>query len=136
MIPPSFVCQETLSEVARVFDLPVDEVFRRFRPNVLLSEGSVLEEETLVGKCFTLGSAVLKATHVCRRCGVPTRNSRDAQKTKNFVEEFMAWRKEQKALPVGSEDGLYRLCVRTQFEETLEGEIPILHSGNHIEVID
>jgi len=110
---PSVVALSTLLSVAERFSLNAEEVSRRFRPNLILGDCEEFSEEQLVGKYFAIDEVDFEGRHVCRRCAVPTRDSRTGDVRSGFAKEFVEFRKEKGGLPVQSENELYRLCVRT-----------------------
>jgi uncharacterized protein YcbX len=69
-------------------------------------------------RAFSIGDVRLQATNVCRRCVVPTRDSRTGFVTEQFREVFETWR--GKTMPTGVDasawNHVYRLGVNTRLE--------------------
>jgi uncharacterized protein YcbX len=67
-------------------------------------------------QAFSIGDVRLQATNVCRRCVVPTRDSRTGRVTEQFREVFETWRR--RSLPefidASAWSHLFRLAVNTQ----------------------
>ena len=142
---PTVISTTTLAEVARWFRFDVNECRRRFRANLELGECEAFWEDALASPArpdlqpslfdlppdlladpyadlpppepreFSIGEVRLKATNVCRRCVVPSRNSRTGRVTEQFRDVFEAWR--GKTLPANVDAAnwshAYRLAVNT-----------------------
>lgn len=117
---PTVVSDATLRAVSQEFQLEYDEVVRRFRPNIILSTpgGLPFWEEQLTGRVLQFGtgsmnvsSARLVVTNICKRCAVPTRDSRTGVVTRQFLQHLREWRNR-----VGAADG-YLLTLNTKLEE-------------------
>ena len=142
---PTVISTATLAEVARWFRFDVSECRRRFRANLELGECEAFWEDALASPAqpdlqpslfdlppdlladpyadlpppepreFLIGEVRLKATNVCRRCVVPSRNSRTGRVTEQFRDVFEAWR--GKTLPANVDAAnwshAYRLAVNT-----------------------
>ena len=81
---------------------------------------------------FLIGDVRLQATNVCRRCVVPTRDSRTGRVTEQFRELFEIWR--GKTMPVAVDasawNHVYRLGVNTRpFPESAQASIMRLHKS-------
>jgi uncharacterized protein YcbX len=145
---PTVVSTATLAEVARWFRFDVNECRRRFRVNLELGECEAFWEDALASPArpdlqpllsdlppdlpadpyadlpppepreFSIGEVRLKATNVCRRCVVPTRDSRTGRVTELFRDVFEAWR--AKTMPAAVDASAwhhsYRLAVNTRPE--------------------
>ncbi len=119
---PTLVSTASLQEVARWFDLPMQEVRRRFRANLELGGVPAFWEDRLVlpgasqGRRFRLGGVELRATGVCQRCAVPPRHPDTGEPLPQFAREFA--RRRQETLPPWSPrerfDHFYRLVINTQ----------------------
>lgn len=118
---PTVVSTATLQEVARWFDLDLDEVRRRFRANLEVEDVPAFWEDCLYGPAgqtrrFLVGEAVLEGTNPCQRCVVPSRSARDARPWPGFSRHFA----EQRAAtlppwaPRDRFDHYYRLAVNTR----------------------
>jgi uncharacterized protein len=139
---PTLVSTATLAEVARWFGFDLAESRRRFRVNLEIDGCDAFWEDTLASPArpelqpdlppdlpvdpyadlpppepreFSIGDARFIATNVCRRCVVPTRNSRTGAVTEHFRDAFEARRSRGMRADVDSRDWgtLYRLGVNT-----------------------
>jgi uncharacterized protein YcbX len=143
---PTLVSTATLSEVARWFGLDLDEARRRFRANLEIGCCEAFWEDALASPArpelqpslldlppdlpadpyaelpppeprqFSIGEAMFRATNVCRRCVVPTRDSRTGAVTERFRDAFEARR--GRGLPADVDAShwgpMYRLGVNTR----------------------
>jgi uncharacterized protein YcbX len=119
---PTLISMATLAEVARWFRLDADEARRRFRANLEIGGCDAFWEDALAiparpelqpslldlgpdeptdpyadlpppePRSFTIGEVRFRATNVCRRCVVPTRDSRTGAVTEHFRDVFEARR--------------------------------------------
>jgi uncharacterized protein YcbX len=142
---PTLAATATLAEVARWFAFDLDESRRRFRVNLEVGGCAAFWEDALasparpglepvIGEAdaglpadpyaalppseprpFTIGAARLVATNVCRRCGVPSRDSRTGAETAHFRDAFEARRSRRLRPDVDASawSHLYRLAVNT-----------------------
>jgi uncharacterized protein YcbX len=139
---PTLVSTASLEEIARWFGFDLVESRRRFRANLELGGCDAFWEDTLASPArenvpslldlppdlpadpyadlpplepreFTIGEARFQATNVCRRCVVPSRNSRTGAVTTGFREAFEARRGRGMRADVdpGAWGTLYRLGV-------------------------
>jgi hypothetical protein len=145
---PTLAATATLAEVDRWFSFGLDECRRRFRVNLEIGGCEAFWEDTLAcparpefgpaaaalapdlmvdpyadlpppePRPFTIGEAGLVATNVCRRCVVPTRDSRTGAVTEHFRDAFEARRSRSLRPDVDSSawSHLYRLAVNTSRE--------------------
>ena len=147
---PTVISTATLVEVARWFRLDVDECRRRFRANLEIGGCDAFWEDSLASparpelqpslgelpsdlpadpyadlpppepRAFSIGDVRFQATNVCRRCVVPSRDSRTGAVTEQFRDVFEAWRGQ--TLPVGVDASgwshLYRLGANTILEDS------------------
>ena len=118
---PTLVSTASLVEVARWFGLDLAEVRRRFRANLEIGGCDAFWEDTLASPArpefasaglaadlpadpyatlpppepreFAIGEVRFRATGVCRRCVVPTRDSRTGEPLELFREVFAARRR-------------------------------------------
>jgi uncharacterized protein YcbX len=143
---PTVISTATLAEVAGWFRFDLDECRRRFRVNLEIGGCEAFWEDALASPArpelqpllselepdlpadpyadlpppqprhFTIGEAEFRATNVCRRCVVPSRDSRTGRVTEQFRDVFEAWR--SRTLPTNVDTAawnhLYRLGVNTQ----------------------
>ena len=139
---PTLVSTATLVEVARWFGFDLAESRRRFRANLEVGGCDAFWEDTLASPArpelqpdlppdlaidpyadlpppepreFSIGEARFIATNVCRRCVVPTRDSRTGAVAEYFRDAFEARRSRGMRADVdpGAWVTLYRLAVNT-----------------------
>ena len=142
---PTVISTATLVEVARWFRLDVDECRRRFRANLEIGGCDAFWEDSLASparpelqpplldlppdlladpyadlpppepRAFSIGDVRFQATNVCRRCVVPSRDSRTGAVTEQFRDVFEAWRGRglRGDVDAGAWGTLYRLGVNT-----------------------
>jgi uncharacterized protein YcbX len=142
---PTLAATATLAEVARWFSFDLDECRRRFRVNLEVGGCDAFWEDALASPArpelepalgelspdlvvdpyaglpppeprpFTIGEVRLRATNVCRRCVVPTRDSRTGAETSQFRDAFEARRSRslRRDVDVAAWSHLYRLAVNT-----------------------
>jgi uncharacterized protein YcbX len=145
---PTLVATATLAEVARWFGFDLAESRRRFRVNLELGGCDAFWEDTLASPArpdlqpslldlppelpvdpyadlpppepreFSSGDARFIATNVCRRCVVPTRDSRTGMVTEHFRDAFEARRSRGMRADVDTAawGTLYRLGANTTLE--------------------
>jgi uncharacterized protein len=143
---PTLVSTATLVEVARWFGFDLAESRRRFRANLEIGDCDAFWEDTLASPArpdlqpslfdlpaelpvdpyadlpppepreFSIGEARFIATNVCRRCVVPTRDSRTGMATEHFRDAFEARRSRgmRGDVDAGAWGSLYRLAVNTK----------------------
>jgi uncharacterized protein YcbX len=145
---PTLISTATLAEVARWFGFDLAEARRRFRANLEIGDCDAFWEDALASPArpelqpslldlgpdepvdpyadlpppepreFFIGEVRFRATNVCRRCVVPSRDSRTGAVTEHFRDVFEARR--GRALPVDVDASgwshLYRLAVNTRIE--------------------
>ena len=141
----TLIATATLEVVGRWFGLSLEESRRRFRANLEAGGCDAFWEDTLASpagkprppvreECvggpladpyadlpppeplgFTIGGAHLRATNVCRRCVVPTRDSRSGLVSEHFREAFEARRRATLREDVAASgwNTLYRLGINT-----------------------
>lgn len=142
---PTLVSTASLEEVGRWFGFDLSEAQRRFRANLEIGGCDAFWEDTLASPArpelapslldlpadlpadpyaalpppepreFTIGEARFRATNVCRRCVVPSRDSRTGAVTEHFRDAFEARRRRSLRPDVDAADWgtLYRLGVNT-----------------------
>jgi hypothetical protein len=142
---PTLVSTATLEAVAGWFRIDVAECRRRFRANLEVGGCDAFWEDSLASPArpdlqplatelgpdlpadpyadlpppepreFSIGAAQFRAVNVCRRCVVPTRDSRTGAVTEQFRDVFEAWR--GRTLPADVDAAAwshrYRLAVNT-----------------------
>ena len=122
---PTLISTGTLKEVAAWFPgLKADDVWKRFRPNLVIGGTEAFWEDRLYGKqgegvAFRIGDVQFRGTNPCVRCVVPTRDPSHAEPIPEFAKIFMERRKA--SLPAWAEgsrfaDTFYRLAVNTRVE--------------------
>ena len=140
---PTLVATATLAEVGRWFGFDLAESRRRFRVNLESGGCDAFWEDTLASPArpdlqpdlppdlpvdpyadlpppepreFSVGDARFVATNVCRRCVVPTRDSRTGLVTEHFRDAFEARRSRGMRADVDAATWgtLYRLAVNTK----------------------
>jgi uncharacterized protein YcbX len=142
---PTLVSTATLVEVARWFGFDVAECRRRFRANLEIGGCDAFWEDTLASPArpelasslldlpadlpvdpyadlpppeprdFAIGEARFRATNVCRRCVVPSRDTRTGAVTEHFRDAFEARRRRglRPDVDAAAWGTLYRLGVNT-----------------------
>jgi uncharacterized protein YcbX len=149
---PTLAATATLAEVARWFSFDLDEARRRFRVNLELGGCDAFWEDTLACPArpslpslaelspglpvdpyadlpppepreITLGEVRLRAVNPCRRCVVPTRDSRTGAEMAHFRDAFEARRARGMRSDVDASawSHAYRLAVNT----TISGAGPL-----------
>ena len=142
---PTLISTASLAEVARWFGFDLAESRRRFRANLEIGGCDAFWEDALASparpglapafadlpgdlpadpyaslpppepKEFSIGEARFKATNVCRRCVVPSRDSRTGTVTAHFRDAFEARRGRglRADVDAGGWGHLYRLAVNS-----------------------
>ncbi|MFM7245075.1 MAG: MOSC domain-containing protein [Planctomycetaceae bacterium] len=162
---PTLVSTATLEAVASWFRIDVAECRRRFRANLEIGGCDAFWEDALASPArpdlqpvlselpadlladpyadlpppepreFSIGAARFRAVNVCRRCVVPTRDSRTGAVTEQFRDVFEAWR--GRTLPAAVDAAawshLYRLAVNTAAVRPAGGDVSV-HSGAIVRV--
>ena len=142
---PTLVSTATLAAVGRWFGFDRAEARRRFRANLEIGDCDAFWEDALASparpelqpslldlgpdeptdpyadlpppepRSFTIGAVRFRAANVCRRCVVPSRDSRTGAVTEHFRDVFEARR--ARGLPTAVDASgwshLYRLAVNT-----------------------
>jgi len=127
---PTVVSSASLEEVAKWFpNILVEELYRRFRPNLLISNAPSFWEDNLFGekgeeKHFQIGDFRFIGMNPCARCAVPTKNPGTGEAISSFQKHFTEMRKS--TLPewsnVSQFDHYYRFCVNTKISRTKAGK--------------
>jgi uncharacterized protein YcbX len=142
---PTLVSTASLEEAGRWFGFGIAESRRRFRANLEIGGCDAFWEDTLASPAparrppsllelpadlpadpyadlpppepreFGIGEARFRAMNVCRRCVVPSRDSRTGAVTERFREAFEARRAKgmRGDVDAGGWNGLYRLALNT-----------------------
>ncbi len=138
---PTVISAATLAEIGRWFDLPVEEVRARFRPNIEIAGVPAFWEDRLFGPVgtvvrFRVGDAVFDGINPCQRCIVPTRNPLTGVLDEDFVRRFTELRKQ--TLPSWSSrerfNHFYRVAINTRPYGDQSGKL--LRVGDRIEILD
>jgi len=143
---PTLVSTASLVEVGRWFGIDLEEARRRFRMNLEIGGCDAFWEDVLASPArvpplpslldlpeglavdpyadmpppepreFMVGEARFLATNVCRRCVVPSRDSRSGAVTEHFRDAFEAWRRRglRHDVDAAGWGGLYRLGVNAR----------------------
>jgi uncharacterized protein len=136
---PTLVSTATLEAIGRWFDLPVDEVRRRFRANLEIDGVEPFWEDQLVTSGlgavrFAIGEAELLGTNPCQRCVVPSRDSQTGTVTDRFAKRFAEVRQEHLPAwaPVDRFNHFYRLSVNTR---SGQGHERTLRVGDELRIL-
>lgn len=145
---PTLISTATLAAVAGWFRFDLDECRRRFRANLEIGGGDAFWEDTLASpaqpdlqpslsaidpatpvdpyadltppepRLLAIGEVRLQAMNVCRRCVVPSRDSRTGMVTEQFRDIFEAWRGRlmPSAVDASAWSHTYRLAINTRVE--------------------
>jgi uncharacterized protein YcbX len=113
---PTVISQATLQTVADWFQLSLEEARRRFRCNLeVIGVAPFWEDSLTLQVPFQIGPVQIIGVNPCKRCVVPSRDSRTAQATAHFQQRFMVNRAQ--TLPANLKDerfrSLYRLSLNT-----------------------
>jgi|APHM01.1.fsa_nt_gi Uncharacterized Fe-S protein len=126
---PTVVSTATLRTVTDWFDLPTENVRRRFRANLEFDDCEPFFEDRLYGRrsehvAFTVGDATFHGEGPCRRCVVPSRDPDTGRGIDQFTDRFVRRRRE--TLPAWSDgerfDGAFRLAVNTLVPPDTRGQ--------------
>ena len=125
---PTLVSTSSLERVATWFELPLDEVRRRFRPNLELDGTEPFWEDRLVATetgptSFAIGAVRMRGRTACQRCVVPTRDSGAGDIIAGFAKTFAQRRREELPAwaPAAAFDHFYRLTLNTSLDPSAEG---------------
>ncbi|MYB52899.1 MAG: MOSC domain-containing protein [Acidobacteriia bacterium] len=127
---PTVIGSASIDAVAEWFGLAADEVRRRFRANLEIAGLGPFEEDTLFGppgkpKTFRIGEVSFLGVNPCRRCAVPTLDSRgNSSAAALSVKEFSALRERhaRAGTSLALYPGYYRLAVNTRIEPLQAGK--------------
>ena len=128
---PTVVSSRSLETVASWFGLPIEEVRRRFRPNIEVGGVEAFWEDRLYGVAgepvrFRIGDVALEGVNPCARCTVPSWDSKTgAVPEPSFAKIFAE--KRQATLPAWAQtsrfDHFYRFAVNTRVPESEAGKV-------------
>ena len=126
---PTVIGSASIDAVAEWFGLAAEEVRRRFRANLEIAGLEPFEEDTLFGqpgkpKAFRIGEVSFLGVNPCRRCVVPTLDSRgDGAVSALSTKEFSALRERHRraGTSLALYPGYYRLAVNTRIEPLQAG---------------
>jgi uncharacterized protein YcbX len=153
---PTLVSTASLEEVARWFGFDLAEARRRFRANLEIGGCDTFWEDTLASPArpdvpslldlpldlpadpyadlpplepreFTIGAARFRATNVCRRCVVPSHDSRTGGVTEHFRDAFEARR--SRAMRPDVDAAAWRTLYRLGVNTTGTGQRSVLSCG-------
>jgi uncharacterized protein YcbX len=137
---PTLVSTATLVEVGSWFGLSEENVRKRFRANLEITNVPPFWEDRLVGDDrpvrFRIGDVVLEGHGISKRCPVPTRDPDTGEALRDFVKIFIEKRREN--LPDWSpkerfSDTYYRLCINTVVPHSEVGkEVKV---GDELEIL-
>jgi uncharacterized protein YcbX len=129
---PTVISTQTLAEVARWFELALDESRRRFRANLEIDAEAPFWEDQLFGSDaqgvpFRIGEVSFLGVNPCARCVVPSRSADEGRPTPHFQKIFAQRR--ATALPgwapAGRFDHFYRLAVNTRVATPAPGAVRV-----------
>jgi uncharacterized protein YcbX len=137
---PTIVSTATLETVAGWFPgIGVEEVRRRFRPNLEVDGVEPFWEDRLYGEpgqraAFRIGGVRFLGNNPCQRCVVPTRDPQTGKVWPQFAKHFMAER--ERTLPGWAArarfDHFNRLTVNTLLAELGPGMVSL---GDEVELL-
>lgn len=135
---PTVISTATLETAGGWFGLSVEEARRRFRANLEIDGVEPFWEDRLYGAegeapRFRIGDVELEALNPCKRCAVPSRDSRTGEIPEPKFTKLLS-EKRKAALPEWAEasrfDHFYRLAVNTRVPERENGKV--LEVGDEI----
>ncbi len=84
---PTIISEATLTELAAWFPaISTDEILRRLRPNIVISDVPAFWEDALVDTTFSIRETTLRGVKPVPRCVVPTRDTETGELTPNFTQ--------------------------------------------------
>jgi len=139
---PTVIGSASIDAVAEWFGLAAEEVRRRFRANLEIAGLGPFEEDTLFGspgrpKAFRIGKVSFLGLNPCRRCVVPTLDSRgDSSVAALSAKEFSALRERHRraGTSLALYPGYYRLAVNTRIEPLQAGTRLVV--GDELTVVE
>ena len=138
---PTVVAADTLAEVASWFaPLSVEDVWRRFRPNLAVAGVEAFWEDRLYGEAgglveFRVGEVHFVGVNPCQRCPVPPRDARTGAEWPGFQKTFATRRRATLPAwaPTGRFDHYYRLSTNTRLKAGSAGGVVRL--GDAVEIV-
>ncbi|MFC6835305.1 MOSC domain-containing protein [Halomarina ordinaria] len=137
---PTVVSTATLREVGSWFDLPTDDVRRRFRANLEVGDVPAFWEDRLYADhgeavAFRIGDAELLGVNPCQRCVVPSRDPDTGEAVSGFRERFIERRAATRPDWLDSDrfDHDFRLMVNTHVPASTRGAT--LRVGDEVAVL-
>jgi uncharacterized protein YcbX len=135
---PTLVSAATLTEIATWYpEITVDEVRRRFRSNIEISQVPAFWEDQLFAATetpvqFQLGEVSFIGINPCQRCVVVTRNPWTGEADPSFQKTFVAHRQETfpNWAPRSRFNHFFRLAVNTRVADSQGGQR--LHVGDRM----
>ncbi|MBI4783464.1 MAG: MOSC N-terminal beta barrel domain-containing protein [Oscillatoriophycideae cyanobacterium NC_groundwater_1537_Pr4_S-0.65um_50_18] len=132
---PTIVSVASLEAIATWFGMGLDECRQRFRANLEIANVPAFWEDTVFdaageGISFQIGDVVLKSSHPCQRCIVPTRNPWTGDRTPDFQTKFNIHR--EATLP----DGVPRTQFNHFYKLTLNTQVSPLEAGKVLRLGD
>ena len=118
---PTLLGESSIASVAAWFDLPSDEIRRRFRANLEIAGLEPFEEDLLFGppgrpRPFRIGEVEFLGVNPCARCVVPSLDSRGASDERTLAPSRFAslrQRYRRRDSEIDAYDHYYRLAVNT-----------------------
>ncbi|MBX9710951.1 MAG: MOSC N-terminal beta barrel domain-containing protein [Xanthobacteraceae bacterium] len=138
---PTLISVATLQEIARWFDLPLEQVRQRFRTNIEIDGVPPFWEDRLFGAAgmvvrFRIGEAGFEGVNPCQRCVVPTREPASGIGDRTFVRRFTELR--GRTLPVWSDrsrfNHFYRVAINTRPFGDQSGKF--VRTGDQVRILD
>jgi uncharacterized protein YcbX len=125
---PTVISTGTVREVADWFDLPAENVRRRFRANVEIDAAEPFWEDRLFGDHgevvdFEVGDVPVEGVNPCQRCVVPSRDPDTGAEDEGFRERFVEKRRETVPPWTDSDrfDHYFRLMLNTTVPKSAWG---------------
>ncbi len=127
---PTVLGSASVDAIAGWFEMPAEEVRRRFRANLEIAGLEPFEEDLLFGppgrpRRFRIGAVEFLGTNPCARCAVPTLDSRDGSAAGPLTAKRFAALRERHRRPdsdIALYDGYYRLAVNTRLANGQQGK--------------
>lgn len=127
---PTIISTASLTAVSQWYPgTSTDEIRRRFRSNLELSNVSAFWEDQLFDQAeqphsFTIGNVQFQGINPCQRCIVPTRDSRSARPTAQFQKTFLQQRAALLPANINRDrfNHFYRLAVNTRIPASEAGK--------------
>jgi len=119
---PTIIGTATIEALADLFQLPPENIRRRFRMNLEIGFAEPLAEDLLVGatkdhpRLFTIGSVQFAGVNICSRCSVPPRDPDTGAILPRFRQRLLQWRKQHTSPAVSAAhiEHFYKLGINTR----------------------